>query len=228
MTLHSDGTTSSSLPDSDPLGWVDAHGDVLFRYAMAHVGSRDVAEDLVQETFVAALEARARYAGRSSIQVWLIGILRHKVLNHFRRVKVMARHKACDGEMAERVMADMFTADGRWQRIPSAWPADPSNALENQEFWAVFNHCLAQLPDNLRDAFHLREIEELDTTAACDLLGITPSNLAVRVHRARLLLRQALEQAWFTKDPNHKNRSSCPSSTHPHDSSDSPASKPRA
>ncbi len=70
---------------SNPEDWVDQHGDYCFRFAVLRVHDSEVAQDLVQETFVAALEARDRFAGRSAERGWLVGILKHKLIDHFRR-----------------------------------------------------------------------------------------------------------------------------------------------
>jgi RNA polymerase sigma-70 factor (TIGR02943 family) len=184
----------STEKQPDPEQWVDRYGDLLYRYALLRVRRPEVAADLVQETFVEAWQARASFAGRSSEATWLIGILRHKVIDHLRR----ARREASGTELP---LADagerFFTRRGFWRTDPGRWPGDPGSALEREEFWDVFRACLAGLPDALADAFLLRELDGRDTGEICQLLAITPTNLWARLHRARLQLRACLARRWF-------------------------------
>lgn len=179
----------SSLRE-EAAGWLDEHGDALYRYAMARVGRRELAEDLVQDTFVAALQARGRYEGGSSVRTWLTSILKHKIIDHHRRV---ASATPAGGEP---IPGEFFEADGTWKRPPSSWKT-PDQALEDREFWEVFDGCLGRLPRALASVFRLREVEGLATEELRDRLAISESNLRVRLHRARLLLRECLERRWF-------------------------------
>ena len=184
--------------ESDPRLWVEAHGDSLFAYALARVRNRDAAEDLVQETFLAALRGRSEFEGRSSQRTWLISILRHKIVDHVRH---QARERASSvGAADERDGADFFDENAHWRDMPAKWPADPRQTLEQAEFWAGFEQCLTRLPAGLADTFCLRELEGLDNAELCKLLEISSSNLWTRLHRARMLLRQCLEQNWFTDE----------------------------
>jgi RNA polymerase sigma-70 factor (ECF subfamily) len=178
----------------DPAQWVDRHGDCLYRYALLRLRSPDLAADLVQETFLEAFRSRAAFEGRSSERTWLVGILKHKVLDHFRR----QRRERPMGEAAEDGERDepAFDRRGHWRRGPSSWGADPSESLERREFWDVLGQCVAKLPPRLADAFLLRELDGLEAAEVQSLLGITPANLWARLHRARSLLRQCLESRW--------------------------------
>ncbi len=178
-------------PATDPEGWLDRHGDGLYRYALARLRDPDAAADLVQETFLEALRSRENFEGRSSERTWLIGILRHKVLDHLRR---SGRERAAPvGDPDE----GPFDRQGFWRVGPARWGGDPAWALERREFWGVFGVCLAKLPSIHADAFLLRELEGLDAPEVCQLLGISPVNLWARLHRARLSLRDCLERNWF-------------------------------
>jgi len=184
---------------SDPGEWLDRHGDALLRYALLRVRSREAAEELVQETFVAALGARADFEGRSSERTWLVGILRRKIVDLFRR----RRPDEGSGDQAgaiDRLIASRFNQKGHWKSRQGAWSADPAKTLANQEFWAVFDDCMAKLPANLADAFCLRELEALRTDELCKILNVTASNLWVQLHRARALLRNCLDANWFGAD----------------------------
>lgn len=182
-----------------PDGWVDRHGDCLYRYAMMRLKVPDQAADVVQETFLEALRARGSFAGRSNERTWLIGILKHKIIDHFRkssREQTTSRPAALDA-----VPEPWFDRRGRWQAGLASWGGDPSRALETQEFWDVFHRCLSKLPPGLADAFFLRELDGLSAAEVQDVLGITAPNLWARLHRARSSLRQCLAIGWFGRQP---------------------------
>jgi RNA polymerase sigma-70 factor (ECF subfamily) len=187
------GATSDQTA-SDPEEWVDRYGDGLYRFAILRLGSPDVAADVVQETFLEALRVRDSFAGRSSEWTWLVGILRHKIGDHQRRV--LREPAATLGEPTQATSESPFDRRGRWRVAPANW-GDPSQAFECREFWEVFGKCLSELPRGLGDAFFLRELDGLDADEVQNRLGITPANLWKRLHRARSLLRQCLQSGWF-------------------------------
>lgn len=179
----------------DPETWVDRHGDILYRFALMRVGDTSVAEDLVQETLCAAFEARKRFSGRSSERTWLVGILKHKIADHFRRgAREIVVSDGFDRVAGEE---DAFDERGRWRSPPAEWGGSPEELLENHEFWGVFQHCLDGLSEGLRRVFSLRELDGLESTEVCKVLDITPTNLWVSLHRARNGLRKCLEKNWF-------------------------------
>ncbi len=152
-----------------------------------------MAEEVVQETFLAALRARERFEGQSTERTWLVGILKHKINDYFRRI---AREKpAPEGDLMERELSEVFDERGGW-KTPSTGPKewmDPGGALDRQQFWEVMKRCLGELPPRMASAFSLREIDDMATEEICTLLNITKSNLWVMLHRARTHLRQCLE-----------------------------------
>jgi RNA polymerase sigma-70 factor (ECF subfamily) len=159
-----------------------------------------VAEDLLQETLLAAVGSYLGHAGRSSERTWLVGIMKHKVIDYFRRVTRNAEFEAiAEGNEDE---TEWFEKSGPWQghwredRAPSSWPV---HALESREFWETFESCLSQLPQQMSIAFTLREIDGLTSTEICEILNVTPNNLWVLLHRSRAKLRQLLEIEWFHK-----------------------------
>lgn len=180
---------------TDPDRWVAEHGDALLRYALARVGEREAALDLVQEALLAALRGRAAFAGRSSVRTWLTGILRHKILDHFR---ARSRDPAAPGPEPE---TELFDGHGRWRSPPGPWPADPSDALGRRQFWEALQRCLGELPPRHASAFALRELEGLETAELCKALEATPTNIWVILHRARLALRRCLEGSGFGAAP---------------------------
>jgi RNA polymerase sigma-70 factor (ECF subfamily) len=180
---------------TDPEDWVDRHGDVLYRYALLRLRSPDLAADVVQETFLEALRARSSFLGRSSERTWLVGILRHKLLDHLRKVR--RDPAAGNGVSANGTSESPFDRRGHWRVGPAYWGSDPSSEMETREFWDVFNGCLSKLPQGLADAFFLRELDGVGADEVQQILGITPANLWKRLHRARVCLRRCLESGWF-------------------------------
>ena len=174
----------------DVVEWVGSHGDVLFRYAFSRVEKREVAEDLVQETFLYALRGLKDFQGRSKVQTWLIGILKHKIIDHFRKTQ---RRRQTSSSIDDDLV--QLFHNGHWRQPVKAWPVVPDHT--SHEFWEAIDDCEEKLPDKLQAAFRMRDIEALETREICEMLSISPGNLSVRLHRARLLLRDCLERNWF-------------------------------
>jgi RNA polymerase sigma-70 factor (ECF subfamily) len=166
-----------------PARWIDEHGDALFRYAMLRLGDRAAAEDAVQETLLAALKAADSYQGRSTERTWLVGILRHKVLDAIRaRSRTRAATLPTDAQGPPNHAA------------PAApWPVGPENA-ENAEMLAIVRQELMALGSPAREALCMRIVDGLDSQTVCQILGLTPTNLWTIVHRGRMALRQRVDQ----------------------------------
>ncbi len=187
---------------SDPATWVAQHGDALFRYALMKMRDEAQAEDMVQETFLAALKARERFSGQSSEKTWLIGILKHKIIDHFRKHK--REQSSDDIESLTEQLNQQFDHSGHWS-IPMRTWQEPEQAHENREFWKVFAACIAHLPDHLADLFILREIKGLSSEEICKLLDIsTTNNMWVMLSRARMRLRGCLDSRWFNRNSNNQ------------------------
>ena len=181
----------------DPSAWVDQYGDYLFRYAMLRSRDRSTAEDLVQETFLAALKDHSSFSGRSSESTWLVGILKHKIADHF-------RHQAREAPAGDADLRDLpgpspFDGSGHWTSGPTDWGGNPADLYREKKFLDQLTKCLSGLSPNLANAFTLREIEGADTGEICKVLNITETNLWVILHRARMQLRRCLETRWFNR-----------------------------
>lgn len=179
---------------TNPEKWVETHGDALFRFALMRVKDQEIAEDLVQETLLAALKGREAFSGKSSERTWLIGILKHKIADHFRK---SSRELAVEDPQLYADTEDLFDKSGHWKVAPRDWGGSPAKALENKDFWATLGNCLEDLPDRLRQVFTLREIDGIDGPRICKVLSISSTNLWVILHRARIQLRRCLEINWF-------------------------------
>ena len=172
------------------------HRPYLLRYALLQLRNPVEAEDVVQETLLAAFEGRARFAGDSSLKTWLTGILKHKIMDAIRRKSREQPLAAGEDDDESATVDAMFQRDGHWQHMPANW-GDPAQALENRKFWEIFEICSRLMPERSARIFMLREVMELTTEEICQELAITPTNLWVILHRARLALRECLEIKWF-------------------------------
>lgn len=169
----------------------------LMRYAVLQLRDPQSAEDVVQETLLAGLEGLAKFAGKSSAKTWLIGILRHKIADAIRRkLREQTRIAPAEEEEMSEAIDDLFTADGKWKQLPSNW-GDPERAFENKKFWETFERCSKLMPERTAAVFMMHEVMEYTTDEICKELAITPTNIWVTLHRARLSLRQCLEAKWF-------------------------------
>lgn len=175
----------------NPAAWVDRYGDYLYRYAVSRLRDAEAAEEVVQETFVAALQHVDQYEAKGSERAWLLGILKRKVVDLIRaRTRTSSLAEEDDPSQA------LFDQNGGWQKhIRSAGYA-PLDSLEREEFWRILRACLESLPPRQADVFVLREMDDRNTEAICKELEITPSNLWVILYRARLQLSSCMKRRW--------------------------------
>ena len=174
--------------------WLATHGDYLFNLAVGQVRDPLVAEDLVQETFLAALRARDRFAGRSSDRTWLVGILRHKIYDHLRRV-CRERPVYADTQTA-RPDQEAWDDSVLWAHEVAGECLEPSRRMELAELREALEMALGRLPARIAQVFQLYEIEERPNREVCEQLKISESNLWVMLHRARKQLRDELAGWW--------------------------------
>ena len=185
---------------ADPQTWVEQHGGYLYRFALARVRREDAAEDLVQEALLAAWKGRAEFAGGASERTWLTAILKRKVIDWLRKRVREQLHTDRDAA-PDRFAADLFTRWGLWKRAPVRRVGAPGESLDREEFWAALNACLEKLPARQHDAFVLRYLDEAAGAEICRELGLSPSNLWVVLHRARLQMWWCLSRNWFGEEP---------------------------
>ena len=185
----------SKQVELDPTEWLDQHGDILFRYAISRVRDAAAAEDLVQETFLAGIKSRESFSGRSTERTWLVGILKHKIVDFIR--KDSRQTLTADIENREQNTEEYFDRKGTWKVGPSEWLVNPQKAFERGEFWVVLNNCMDGLKEKQRAVFEKRELEALDADEICEELEISPSNLWVLLFRARAQLKKCLEIHWL-------------------------------
>jgi RNA polymerase sigma-70 factor (TIGR02943 family) len=170
----------------------------LLRFARTQLRNDAWAEDAVSETLVAALEKPQSFAGQSQLKTWLVGILKHKLIDQIRRHS--REVSTTTDEDAQDIDGLLFREDGAWREAPAEW-GDPEATLGQREFFEVLEICMETLPGVQGRIFMMREWLELDTPEICKELGITTTNAWVLLHRARLRLQMCLQERWFGQRP---------------------------
>lgn len=176
--------------DLDPQRWLEEHGDILYRFALGRLRDPQTAEDLVQDTFLAAFKSADSFSGRSQERTWLISILKHKIIDHFRKHKRMFLSE--DLELREQDPGAFLDRKGEWTVGQAAWITDPEEAIRRKEIWSHLQDCLEHLSERQKQVYVLRELQEHSAEDICEQLDLSPSNLWVTLHRARLQLKDCL------------------------------------
>ena len=177
-----------------PEQWADSYADYMFHYTNSRINDNEMAKDLVQETFFAALKAMPNFRGDSNEKTWLTSILKRKIIDHYRK-------KNSTKGKAEIHMS--FYEDGQkkgdWleEQVPQEWSNTAEKAIENEELKSVLELCIDHLPDKYNVVFTMKTIDNIDSEEICKELEISSSNLWVMIHRARTQLRKCLEENWF-------------------------------
>jgi RNA polymerase sigma-70 factor (ECF subfamily) len=168
----------------------------LLRIARLQLRNDAWAEDAVSETLVSALESADRFGGQSQLKTWVVGILKHKIIDQFRRggreVSMEAAAEAAQVETFDELFAD----DGHRLNKPQDW-GDPEASYSRVQFFEILQMCVEELPTGLARVFMMREWLELETAQICKEVDISATNCFVMLHRARMRLRECLEQRWF-------------------------------
>ena len=170
----------------------------LMRFAHAQLRNDAWAEDAVSETLLAALAKPQAFAGQSQLKTWLVGILKHKLIDQIRRHS--REVSTTTAEDNEDIDALLFNEGGGWREAPAEW-GDPEAACGRREFFEVLEVCVDKLPGVQGRVFMMREWLELDSAEICKELSITTTNLWVLLHRARLRLQTCLQERWFGNPP---------------------------
>ena len=192
---------SKKNDQNNPEEWLSLHGDYLFRFAMVKLRDEHLAEDAVQETLLAALQGQQSFSGNSALRTWLVGILKHKIVDIIRKKVREPTLVNVDEPMewADDVVTDaMFDNTGHWVTPCQDW-GDPDKVLEQKRFWKILTECLKRLPPQLALIYSLREISGMETDDICKDLNISSTNSWVMLHRARLGLKQCFELHWLGK-----------------------------
>ncbi|MET3977811.1 RNA polymerase sigma-70 factor (TIGR02943 family) [Mucilaginibacter sp. UYP27] len=182
----------------DPHNWVKNHADYLYRYTITRVSDEEQARDLVQETFLSALQGLEKFAGKSSERTWLTAILKNKIIDTYR--KKSSGLKIAGVDKAEAEQQDFFNADdGHWtkEHAPQNFGIDSADILMNKEFNQILKRCMNKLPALWLSVFTMKHMDDEATDFVCAELNISTSNYWVIIHRAKLNLRACLQKNWM-------------------------------
>lgn len=176
---------------------VDEYTDALYSWAYHKTSDPEVAKDLTQDTFLAAVQGIERFKGNSTPRTWLFSILNNKIVDYYR--KKVKNPTYDDTRLTEDLNGRTFTNDEHWTEkgVPSDWHDPDENLLDNPDFTEVFNLCIELLPEKWRLSVKFKYLTDKQGEEICQELGITPSNYWQILHRAKLQLRECIENKWF-------------------------------
>jgi RNA polymerase sigma-70 factor (ECF subfamily) len=175
--------------------WVDLYTSKLLQWAIYKLKDKDLAQDLVQDTFVVAFETYNNFRENSKPLTWLIGILNNKISTQLR---AFAKFKTSELQ-AEQFSDDMFVEDGHWNKKENfgVWQED-KQLLDNPLFIKIFEACTAKLPENWREILFQKFIFEKDSKEICQEHNLSDTNYWQLIHRSKLLMRKCIEKSWET------------------------------
>jgi len=173
-----------------PRLWVQRYGDLFYQYALRRLNDRQAAEDVVQETFLAAIKSSVNFRGDSLESTWLSSIMRKKTIDVIRkRERARSNRSGADDPELNDVSQDQCL-----NVIGASFSIAPSKALSDAELREEVQNCLRGIPKNQADVFVLREVEQLEPEAICEMLNISRKNLWVRLYRARVALAKCISE----------------------------------
>jgi len=183
-----------NTPPLNPHKWVENHADYLFSFAFTRLNDEELARDLVQDTFFAALKRMDAFEGKSTERTWLTAILKYKIIDCYRKrssdLKVSLR------EVNEPVF---FEEEGHWtvEQRPTAFGIETDARINEKEFNNVLQGCMQKLPPLWLSVFTMKHVDEELTDTICAELKISASNFWVIIHRAKVNLRACLQKNWL-------------------------------
>lgn len=177
----------------NPNKWIDLYSDYLFNYTITRVSDRDLAQDLVQDTFLAGLKSMKNFKGEASERTWLISILKRKIIDHYRKIN------SNKGKAEVRIAYNDDESEGDWleERVADPFDKTAEDLMQNSELGDAIFECLSKLPEKQAQVFRMKTIEGYETEDICKELNINASNLWVIIHRARTAMASCLEKNWF-------------------------------
>ncbi|GGZ79414.1 sigma-70 family RNA polymerase sigma factor [Algibacter mikhailovii] len=177
----------------NPNNWIDLYSDYLFNYTISRVSDRVIAQDLVQDTFLAGLKSMKNFKGEATERTWLISILKRKIIDHYRKIN------SNKGKAEVRINYKESESEGDWleERVADPFDKTAEDTLQNQELGDAIQNCLGKLPAKQANVFKMKTILGHETETICNELNITASNLWVIIHRARTAMADCLKENWF-------------------------------
>jgi RNA polymerase sigma-70 factor (ECF subfamily) len=188
----------NTLPRINPLNWVSAHADYLYSFAITRLNDPELARDLVQETFLGALEKLSSFQGRSTERTWLTAILKYKIIDVYRKRSSEAG-KTIQVSENEKMQDSFFNKDdGHWkeEQQPKQFGLDDYDPLATKEFNQILQECLHKLPALWLSVFSMKHLDDTQTDLICSELNLSASNCWVIIHRAKVHLRACLQKNW--------------------------------
>lgn len=181
---------------TDPVFLKDLRSQMI-KFATIQLGDEALAEDAVQEALIGALKNAQSFSRRAALKTWVFAILKNKITDVLRK-KMRTFESNRSFPDLEGNLDQLFDTKGFWHENerPVSW-SQPMESVKNEHFWRVFEACLSDLPERQARIFMMREFLELDSKEICDSLNVSTSNLHVMLYRARLGLRECLENHWF-------------------------------
>lgn len=181
----------------NPKLWVKIYADSLFNFASMRINDKEVAKDLVQETFFAALKNLDTFKGEISEKNWLYTILKNKIIDHYRK-KASSLISQIETSANEN---EYFDEGDHWiqNKVPKEWQIDYNSTLDSNEFLEILRQCMKRLSELLNMVFSMKYLDEKETDEICKDLKITTSYYWVILHRSKLQLRDCIEKKWFIK-----------------------------
>ena len=170
---------------------VREYGPSMRRVARMYVGSRAVAEEVVQEAWVAVLNGIGRFEGRSSLKTWIFRILTNIAKTRGQREGRSVPFSSLAPDDEHAVDPDRFAENGHWASPPRSW--GPEERALSDETLGVVAAAIAELPPSQAAVISMRDVEGFSAEEACNALEISETNQRVLLHRARSKVRQALE-----------------------------------
>lgn len=180
----------------DIVGQIHPLREYLVKIAFIQLRNMEQAEDIAQETLLAALSAADKFERRSQVKTWVVGILRNKVIDAIRARQRAHKHVSISEEPGEDIAEVLFDDGGSWEEKPATW-GEGEFDLTQKQFMQVLDICIEKLPVNQGRAFVMKEVFEMEAGEICKTMEINPSNMWVLLHRARLTLQICLDKNWF-------------------------------
>ncbi|MFY7900318.1 MAG: sigma-70 family RNA polymerase sigma factor [Chitinophagaceae bacterium] len=174
--------------------WVNKYADMLYAYTVVRVTDTNLAEDIVQETFLSAWKGRATYKGDASEKNWLFTICKNKIIDHFRK---KSSSLVSYGELDTN--SGVFDEQEHWtsETVPKDWGIETMQPIEKKEFYNILTMCKQKLQELQQQVFVMKYMEDIESDEICKVLNITPSNYWVLIHRAKVQLRKCIELNWM-------------------------------
>lgn len=175
--------------------WVELYGDDLYRWTYYKVSNQEAAEDLVQDTFLAAFNGYDQFQGNSNPKTWLFSILKRKIIDYYRSQASNKIVLDADNQHENR----FFNEKDEWINQEAVF-GEEQHLLDNHQFNLALEKCIAHLPKNWSYAIRMKFLSDKSSQEICQELGVSSSNYWQILHRAKLQLKDCLNKNWFNRN----------------------------